>query len=141
MMMPFRRNSPAAQRFAERRRREDEAPHLRNQVPALCGLELTIEERSGAGATKHIRRFMVDSAPALFLVACGDPRCLGGEHDLTTDIMRALRASKTSFEGSDDCMGNIGSSACLRVLHFSGTAQYAPVQAAAPLGFIAGRTG
>jgi hypothetical protein len=124
MMMPFRRNSPAAQRFTERRRREDEAPDLHNQVPALTSLELSIEERSGAGATKHIRRFVVDRARALFLVPCGDPRCVDGEHDLTMDVMRALRASKTSFQGTDDCMGNIGSSTCLRVIHFEGKAQY-----------------
>jgi hypothetical protein len=131
MMIPGRRNSPAAQRFADRRRREEEAPHLRNQVPGLVSLELAIEERSGAGATKHIRRFVVDHAPALFLVPCGDPRCLDGEHDLTTDVMRALRASRTSFEGKDDCMGNIGPSSCLRVIYFAGKAEYSPEPAAA----------
>ena len=121
-----RRNSQAALRFTERRRREDEAPKLLGQVPGLTHLELEIEERAGAGATKHIRRISVDHAPALFLVACGDPRCLDGEHDLTMDVMRALRAHQTSFHGTDDCMGNIGSSACGRVVHFEGTAQYGP---------------
>src|SRR5271170_1043639 len=116
-----RRNSQAALRFAERRRREDEALKLCQQVPALASLEIEIEERSGAGGTKHIRRFMVDHAPALFLVSCGDPRCTEGEHDLTHEIMRALRASRTSFRGSDDCAGSIGSSSCLRVVHFDGT--------------------
>ncbi len=125
-MMPMRRNSLAALRFAERRRREDEAPKLCQQVPDLTSLELEIEERSGAGGTKHIRRFMVDHAPALFLVPCGDPRCSEGEHDLTHDIMRALRASQTSFRGSDDCAGSIGTSSCLRVVHFEGTARYRP---------------
>ena len=93
-------------------------------------------ERSGAGGTKHIRRFMVDHAPALFLVACGDPRCTEGEHDLTHEIMRALRARQTSFRGSDDCAGSIGSSSCLRVIHFEGTARYrpAPNRTAVPVG-------
>ena len=143
MMMPSRRNSPAAQRFAERRRREEEAPNLHNQVPALVSLDLTIEERSGAGATKHIRHFVVDRAPALFLVPCGDPRCLDGEHDITMDVMRALRAARTSFEGSDDCMGNIGPSSCLRVLHFAGTASYTPPANAGAvlLGSSSGRNG
>ena len=113
-------------RFADRRRREDEAPKLLVQVPGLTRLELEIEERSGAGGTKHIRRFALDNAPALFLVACGDPRCLDGEHDLTMDVMRALRARQESFHGSDDCAGAIGSSPCARVVHFEGTAQYGP---------------
>lgn len=125
-MMP-RRNNQAALRFAERRRREDEALKLGQQVPDLDSLEIEIEERSGAGGTKHIRRFMVDHAPALFLVACGDPRCTEGEHDLTHEVMRALRARQTSFRGTDECAGSIGTSSCLRVIHFDGTARYRPV--------------
>jgi hypothetical protein len=39
--------------------------------------------------------------------------------------MHALRAGETSFHGSDDCTGNIGSSVCSRVLRFDGVAEYA----------------
>ncbi len=113
-------------RFAERRRREDEAQKLCQQIPDLASLEIEIEERAGAGGTKHIRRFMIDHAPALFLVPCGDPRCTEGEHDLTHEVMRALRARQTSFRGKDECAGSIGSSSCLRVIHFDGTARYRP---------------
>jgi hypothetical protein len=38
--------------------------------------------------------------------------------------MRALRERQTSFHGSDDCAGSVGPSACSRVLHFDGTAEY-----------------
>jgi len=122
--MPSHRNSRAALRFAERRRREDEAPKLLGQVPGLTSLEIEIEERAGAGGTKYLRRFALDNAPALFLVPCGDPRCYEGEHDLTMEVMRALRAHQTSFRGSDDCAGAIGSSFCTRVVHFEGAAKY-----------------
>jgi hypothetical protein len=124
VMMFHRRNSPASQRFAERRRREDDAPKLCRQVPALASLRLEFDERCGIGATKHIRRFVIERAPALFLVVCGDPRCADGEHDLTTPIMRALRARETSFQGSDECPGSVGLGACPRVLHFDGIAEY-----------------
>jgi hypothetical protein len=124
IMMPGRRNSLAAQRFAVRRVREDEAPKLSAQIPALSSLRLAIQEKSGAGGTNHIRRVLVDTAPALFLVPCGDPRCTNGEHDLTRSVLHSLRAGETSFRGSDDCTGSIGSSPCLRVLHFDGTAEY-----------------
>jgi hypothetical protein len=125
MTMPSRRNVLAAQRFAERRRREDDAPRLCEQVPSLKSLRIEIEECFGSGSTKHIRRFVVGSAHALFLVPCGDPRCVDGEHDLTYSVMHALRARETSFHGSDDCAGSIGSSVCARVLRFEGAAEYA----------------
>jgi len=124
-MMPFRRNSLAAQRFAERRRREDEAPRLCEQVPTLRSLRIDIKESFGSGATKYTRRYILSSARALFLVPCVDPRCADGEHDLTYSVMHALRARETSFHGSDDCPGNIGSSVCLRVVQFDGSAEYA----------------
>ena len=125
-MMPHRRNGPAAQRYAERRQREDEAPKLCNQVPTLTSLRLEIEERAGLGATKYIRTFQIDHAPALFLVPCGDPRCVDGGHDLTTDVLRALRAREASFEGVDECPGSVGTNAspCVRVVHFHGMAEY-----------------
>jgi hypothetical protein len=125
-MMPLRRNTLAAQRFADRKRREDDAPRLSAQVPALRNLRIAFEEQFGSGATKHIRRFVVGDAPALFIVQCGDPRCTDGEHDLTPWVMHALRTGQPSFHGSDDCTGNLGSSYCSRVLRFDGTAEYAP---------------
>jgi hypothetical protein len=124
MMMPFRRNSAAALRFADRRQREDEAPRLSDQVPGLTSLKFVIDERCGAAGTTHIRRFVVDRAAALFLVPCGDPRCMDGGHDLTTTVMRALRARETSFRGTDECPGSVGPSVCSRVVHFDATAEY-----------------
>jgi len=118
------RSREAHLRFAERRRREDEAPRLSTQVPDLRSLQFTIEERVGATGTKHIRRFVLDRAPALFLMPCGDPRCVDGEHDLTYDVMRALRARERSFHGSDQCTGTVGSSTCGRVVYFEATAEY-----------------
>ena len=124
--MNYRKNSPQAQRFAERRRREDEAPRLHDQVPNLVSLKLEIEDRSGVGGTTHTRRVVVAQAPALFLVPCGDPRCMDGEHDLTTTVMRALRQQETAFKGQDECRGTVGPSPCSRVLHFDAVAEYAP---------------
>jgi hypothetical protein len=131
-MMPYRRGRAAAERFAERRRREDEAPRLSTQVPELASLELEIQELSGATGTRHTRRVVVDRAPALFLLPCGDPRCEGGEHDLTTMVMHALRARETTFRGSDECTGALGPSPCARVVRFEATAKYRPAPARAP---------
>jgi hypothetical protein len=124
--MMKRRNNAAAERFAERRRREQDAPRLTEQVPNLVSLEIAIDERSGVTGIKHMRRVVVDQAPALFLLPCGDSRCADGEHDLTTTVMRALRAHETSFQGTDSCVGSLGPASCGRVVHFEAVAQYRP---------------
>jgi hypothetical protein len=124
MMIPHR-NHPAAQRFADRRRRENAAPKLCSQVPGLTNLRLDVHEQVGAGAIDYVRRFVVAHTPALFLVPCGDPRCDGG-HDLTTTVMGALRAHEVSFRGSDPCAGSVGLTSCPRVLSFDATAEYVP---------------
>jgi hypothetical protein len=125
-MMNSRRNSPQALRFAERRKREDEAPRLHAEVPTLTSLQLDIKDRSSGGeGSEHTRKVVVDRAPALFLVPCGDPRCMDGEHDVTTVVMSALRGKKTAFSGEDACRGSVGPAACTRVLQFAALAAYA----------------
>jgi hypothetical protein len=126
-MMNSRKHSAQALRFAERRRREDEAPRLATEVPTLVSLQLDVEEHAGvAGGSSHTRRIVVERAPALFLVPCGDPRCGGDEHDLTSEVMRALRYGETSFHGEDECRGSLGMGACSRVLRFNAVARYQP---------------
>lgn len=124
-----RRNRDAANRFAERRRREDEAPRLRTEVPSLESLTLEFEERrSGVVAAEvaHVRRIVVEHAPALFEVPCADPSCHDGGHELTSLIMRELRARATHLEGEDTCVGHVGNVPCERVLKYVGTATYRP---------------
>ena len=124
-----RKQSPAALRYAERRQREDEAPRLGAEVPELVSLSLEIEERSdaiGMPAPKHVRRVVVANAPALFLVACGDPHCDSPGHDVTSTIMRALRSRQTTFKGEDQCRGSLNTGLCTRVVQFEATAAYRP---------------
>jgi hypothetical protein len=124
MMLPYR-NKDAAERFAARRRCEDEAPRLHDRVPGLTSLLLDVEELTPIGGTKHIRRVLIDRAPALFLVPCGDPRCADGGHDLTATILPALQARKASFRGADPCSGSVWPGGdCGRILHFEGRAEY-----------------
>jgi hypothetical protein len=120
----FRKNSPAALRFAERRQREDEAPRLNAEAPNLRSLRLEVEEQGGSAQPKYIRRIVIATAPALFFLPCGDPRCVDGGHDVTASVMRALRCHTQSFDGTNDCVGAIGSSACARTIHFNVVAEY-----------------
>jgi hypothetical protein len=132
-----RRNDEAAQRFAERRRREDDAPRLTTEITDLESLVLEVEERrsgiSYPGAT-HVRRIVVETAPALFVLPCHDSHCKEGGHDVTYAVMRALQARQVRFEGDDACGGLIGASACQCVLHYVGTATYRqPTRSRQPL--------
>ncbi len=125
--MNHRRNGEAAQRFAERRQREDEAPRLRAVVPRLNDLKLEVEERRTGGVvaeTSHIRRVVVEHAPALFILPCGDPSCKDGGHDVTFAVMRSLERNMTRFEGEDVCAGHVGTATCSRVLKYVGIASY-----------------
>jgi|SRR5580704_9874246 hypothetical protein len=121
------RNSEAAQRFAERRRREDAAPRLREAVPALATLRLEIDERRGvtnAGDPKHVRLVVVDSAPALFSLPCGDHSCREGGHEMTDAVLRALQAGAGRIDLEDPCHGTIGTAPCGLVMHVHVTATY-----------------
>jgi hypothetical protein len=71
----FRRGRAAAERSSERRRREDEAPRLAAVIPELESLRLEVSEKRGdigVAEASHIRRVVVDHAPALFLIPCGE---------------------------------------------------------------------
>lgn len=122
------RKSEAAERFAERRRQEDEAPRLRDVIPGLVSCRLEITERRAAATiadVSHTRHVVVARAPALFLMACSDPSCRDGGYDITRELVRALRDRKNVFRGEDTCQGNIGTAHCGRVLEFTARAEYA----------------
>jgi hypothetical protein len=127
-MYGSKRNAEAAQRSADRRRREDEAPRLSAEVPRLLTVELAIAdgEPGAIGGSDHVRHVVVARAPALFEMKCGNRDCKDGGHDLTYEIMRELRASKTRIEGQDPCQGTVGSSRCAHVLRYVATATYKP---------------
>ena len=123
-----RRTSEAALRSVERRRREDTAPRLAQEVPRLETLVIQMADGEGGtlGAIDHVRRVVVASAPAMFENVCGNRACKDGGHDLTSEIMHALRAGQTRFEGRDACHGTVGSSHCANVLTYVATATYKP---------------
>lgn len=124
-----RRVSAAAQRSAERRERENQAPRLALEVPRLASLRFEIEEKQGdipVPEPKHVKRVVVEHAPALFLLPCGDSRCDHGGHDITHVVMRALRAGDTELDGDDPCHGSTGGSSCARTLHYHAIAEYRP---------------
>jgi len=127
MMNGRGRHTEVALRAAERRRKEDEAPRLANRVPLLESLKLEIEERRPGAISsdvQHVKRVVVDSAPALFEITCCDRSCKDGGHDVTRAIMSELERGSTAFEGEDTCHGALGGATCSRVLRYKAVATY-----------------
>lgn len=128
-----RRKTEASERFAERRRLEEAAPRLRERVPDLQTLKLEVEEShdtAGLSGSKHVRHIVVERAPALFAIPCGDPSCVGGGYEITSGIMRGLGDRAERFEAEDRCNGSIGGASCRRALHVTAIATYAPEKSA-----------
>ncbi len=123
------RRGEAAERFAERRRREDEAPRLKDVVPDLVACKIEIGERRPSITSpeiSHTRHLVVDRAPAVLVIACSDPSCRDGGHDIGSALLRGLRDRRSPVEGEDTCHGSIGTAHCGRILTFRAIAQYAP---------------
>jgi hypothetical protein len=116
-----------ALRFAERRKREDDAPRLRDEVPRLKTLRLEVEERHGAatvGESRHVRHILVDRAPALFLLHCGDSACKDGGHDVTRQLLDGLKRGQQELTVEDTCRGEVGSTTCERIVKVVARATY-----------------
>lgn len=128
--MKKRRDNEAAQRFADRRQREDDAPRLLKLIPNLTELTLKLQERRSLGdltEPSYTRSIVVARAPALFVLPCFDSSCRDGGHDLTHAILRGLRSGETRFNGKDVCrgvLGTIGIAECGRVLTYVVEATY-----------------
>jgi hypothetical protein len=125
--LSFRRARVVAERTLERRRREDEAPRLSALAPDLETLKLELTEKRGSigvPEATHIRRVVVEHAPALFLIPCGESSCRDGGHDITHAVLRGLQNKATVYEGDDPCSGHTGTAGCSRTLLFVAYATY-----------------
>lgn len=125
--MMWGQNRDVARRTAERRQREDEAPRLALAIPGLEGLRLEVLEHSSSISRperNHVRHVVVATAPALFVMPCHDTQCKDGGHDLTHEILAALRRGTPRFEGENACHGMVGSAGCSRTLGYVALATY-----------------
>jgi len=115
----------AAQRAMDRKKREDDSPRLKDLIPKLATLQIGVVEFAGTNTTKHKRHVVIARAAALFEVPCADKDCQEGGHDITHDVMRALKQGQTVATGEHACEGNVGSARCTRHIQFEVTATYA----------------
>ena len=113
----------------ERRRAEDAAPRLAEQVPSLRTLRLSLSFRRGdvkIGDASYVRVVVVPTAPALFTIACSDTSCRDGGHQITTAMLKALRSGLKEFSGEEPCRGSSGTSGspCGSTLIYEAQATY-----------------
>jgi hypothetical protein len=109
---------------AELRHRGLNAARLAMTVPSLASLRIEVHEHSATACITYKKHVAVGSAPALFVLACGDERCEDGGHDITHLIMRALNARQKSGEGVHVCEGATGTATCTRRIRFQFAAEY-----------------
>jgi hypothetical protein len=114
----------AAQRSSERRQRENDAPRLRESVPALASLQIELVEHAGTSTTAHRKHVVIANAPALFEIPCGDKECRDGGHDITREVMRSLQQHSAQVSGEHVCEGQVGSAPCTRRLEYQTRAVY-----------------
>ena len=115
------------ERNTQRAEREEAAGKLVQRVADLTSLSIAIHETRAYGCvsnTHYIRRVVLEHAPALFEVACSDPRCEDGGYDVTREIILALASRKAHFEGHQACRGRCGAIDCGRVLQYVLTATF-----------------
>jgi len=115
------------ERRIQRDERENAAGKLVQKIPDLTSLSIAIHETRPEGCVSdnhYIRRVALEHAPALFEVACSDPRCEDGGHDVTREILASLASRQACFEGRHACRGRCGAIDCARVLRYVTTASY-----------------
>ena len=111
----------------ERWKREDAAPRLAGEIPALQSLSLTLKdvrEENGIPGKERTQHVIVERAAALFEIPCAELKCVDGGYDITSDVMNALRRRRDTFEGSTQCRGTVGQGACRCTLFFVARAVY-----------------
>lgn len=112
----MRRNPEALTRSRSRKQKDDVARRLSEVLPELASLQLEISEipaptaepRDIVSYRKHI---IVDRAPARFELPCHDHKC-DGAHNITQNVLGALRRKERCIEGSDPCGGQTKLGAC-----------------------------
>ena len=122
-----RRDLNARHRMSERWQRQDEADRLLGRIPTLRRLSIAVEERSGyttIAAVSHVRRVVVESAPALFEIQCSSDECDGGYYDVTYDVLQALKRGVERFDFACTCNGTVRGAACPREARFVGVARF-----------------
>lgn len=121
-----------------RRQREDVSPRLLELIPRLHSLSIRVDERMMT-SPKYVRRIVVRTAPALFVLPCGDQNCREGGHDISDVVLAALRLMQDSFSGSHQCTGWIGGDRCKRTIWYVGEAEYVSVAPRARHAVASGR--
>lgn len=97
-----------AEYLQEQQERIRAACSLAQRFPELKTLTATLACFSPDGQTclSELKcTFNLGYAKALFLVACPNPECIGGNFDLSSELVHAVAAHRESVTGESRCQG------------------------------------
>ncbi len=116
-----------AEHLQEQHERVSVARSLAEEFPQLRTLTATLSRFSPDGLTccSELKcTFNLGYAKALFLLACPNPECVGGNFDLSLELARAVAGHQQSTTGESRCQGwknkaTVGSIYCDHLLRYT----------------------
>lgn len=116
-----------AEYLQEQQERVRAARTLAERFPELKTLTATLASFSPDGGKCYSElkcTFNLGYAKVLFLLACPNPECIGGNFDLSSELAHAVAGHRESATGESRCQGwrsktTMGSSYCDHLLRYT----------------------
>lgn len=146
-MMNRTSKGPRAEHCQRQRQRVDESSQLTASYPQLKALTVHLEylDPEGIIKTREVKyRVNLDHAKSVFLFACPNTGCIGGDFDLTAQLAQAITAHRTAVTGEMFCEGHRKKPSsetvpCRSLLRYKLTLAYFARKGAAKVHHSAGR--
>lgn len=137
--MPPRNIGPRAEYRQQESQRARNSASIAHKFPQLVALtvDLAYSNAEGSGQPNTIKyRANIDNARSVFRFDCPNSECVGGDFDLSNDLIRAYVEHKATLVGEARCQGwrsktTIGTCRCEHILRYRLSLAYGP--AAAPV--------
>ena len=102
------RGGPRFEYREQEGQRVKDSPSLSNTFPQLKALAVDIGFFNSAGVTKNTHiKFMpnLDKAKSIFRIDCPNQGCIGGDFDLTDELVNAVKEHRTTVTAEKSCQG------------------------------------
>jgi len=102
------REGPRFEYREQEGQRVKESPSLSNRFPQLKALAVDIGFYNSAGVTKNSQiKYTpnLDNAKSVFRINCPNNGCIGGDFDLTEQLVKAVGEQRTTVTAEMSCQG------------------------------------
>lgn len=107
-MMQTRRLSPKTEHRLQQSRRINDSATLARKFPKLKSLTVHLSYLRGRNGTANGEmkyKANLEGAKSVFYFNCPNGECVGGDFDLTDELMRAVKAKRKLVTGEMRCLG------------------------------------